>query len=202
CLWITIPMYNLSLVLTKISIIFQYMRIFTAKRVKFFCRIMVGVLIFYGCWTFIGSILMCIPVAAFWNQSIQGHCMNKLAFWFANAALNITTDLMIFAIPMPLLKQLQLPRQQKIGLMFVFGFGAFVCVTSVIRLKSLYQISVSADTSLEGVNAAIWSGIEINVGIACSSLPALKPLLVRIVPSLRTMKSSKNRSRSNMTSLS
>ena len=65
---------------------------------------------------------------------------------------------------MPLLKQLQLPTKQKIGLMFVFGFGALyvtpipeqiqlilillsVCVTSVIRLKSLYEISVSTDTT-------------------------------------------------------
>jgi hypothetical protein len=38
--------------------------------------------------------------------------------------LNITTYIMIFAIPMPLLGQLQLPQRQKIGLMFVFGFGA------------------------------------------------------------------------------
>lgn len=68
-----------------------------------------------------------------------------------------------------------------------------VCVTSIIRLKSLYQISKAADTSLEGVNAAIWSGIEINVGIACSSLPTLKPLLVRVLPSLRSIVTSKER---------
>ncbi len=85
---------------------------------------MVGVLAVYGCWTFFGSLFMCIPASAFWNQSIKGKCMNRLAFWFSNAALNITTDIMIFAIPMPLLKQLQLPKKQKIGLMFVFGFGA------------------------------------------------------------------------------
>jgi hypothetical protein len=72
-----------------------------------------------------------------------------------------------------------------------------VCVTSVIRLKSLYEISVSTDTSrmylssisymeltkaVDGVNAGIWSGIEINVGIACSSLPALKPLISKVMP--------------------
>jgi len=64
-----------------------------------------------------------MPVNYFWDLSIKGKCMNKLAFWFSNSALNITTDLMIFAIPMPLLRQLQLPKKQKIGLMFVFGFG-------------------------------------------------------------------------------
>lgn len=57
-----------------------------------------------------------------------------------------------------------------------------VCVTSIIRLKSLYEISVSPDTALDGVNAGIWSGIEINVALACASLPAIKPLISKVVP--------------------
>jgi len=118
-------MYNLSLTLTKLSIINQYMRIFTQPKIIRLCRIMLGGLFVYGCWTVLGSTFMCIPVAYFWDQSIKGgHCMNKAGFWFSNAALNITTDILIFSIPMPLLRQLQLPARQKIGLMFVFGFGA------------------------------------------------------------------------------
>ncbi|KFY44065.1 hypothetical protein V495_03648 [Pseudogymnoascus sp. VKM F-4514 (FW-929)] len=182
CLWGTIPCYNTSLILTKLSIIFQYKRIFTTPMINRLCNIMLGVLVVYGLWTIVGSIVMCIPVAAFWDESIKGHCMNRLQFWFANAGVNIATDIIIFAIPMPLLKQLQLPKKQKIGLMFVFGFGAFVCVTSIIRLKSLYEISVSPDTALDGVNAGIWSGIEINVALACASLPAIKPLIAKFVP--------------------
>jgi hypothetical protein len=119
--------YNLSLTLTKISIVFQYKRIFTTPKVVRFCWIMIGILVVYGFWTVIGSALMCIPVQKFWDIYMpenEGYCMNKLQFWFSNAALNIITDCMIFAIPMPLLKQLQLPKKQKIGLMFVFGFGA------------------------------------------------------------------------------
>ncbi|KFY17311.1 hypothetical protein V491_05038, partial [Pseudogymnoascus sp. VKM F-3775] len=50
------------------------------------------------------------------------------------------------------------------------------------RLKSLYEISVSPDTALDGVNAGIWSGIEINVALACASLPAIKPLIAKAVP--------------------
>jgi hypothetical protein len=84
-------------------------------------------------------------------------------------------------------------------------------------LKSLYEISVSTDTSckleallptlhttnnsaVDGVNAAIWSGIEINVAIACASLPALKPLISKIVPNLLSTIGSKNKS--NMQNLS
>jgi len=116
--------YNLALLLTKISIVFQYKRIFTAAKVVRLCNVMIGILVVYGCWAVLGSTFMCVPVSNFWNTGISVQCMDKLAFWFSNAALNIVTDIMIFSIPMPLLKQLQLPKKQKIGLMFVFGFGA------------------------------------------------------------------------------
>lgn len=84
-----------------------------------------------------------------------------------------------------------------------------VCITSVIRLKSLYEISVSTDVSckalplhrvrrtnhgiVDGVNAGIWSGIEINVGIACASLPALKPLISKMLPGFLTNLTSRTR---------
>jgi hypothetical protein len=35
---------------------------------------------------------------------------------------------------------------------------------------------------VDGVSTAIWSGIEINVALGCSSLPALKPFIGRFLP--------------------
>ncbi|KAJ2897394.1 hypothetical protein MKZ38_004695 [Zalerion maritima] len=183
CLWATIPVYNFALLFVKLSIVCQYLRIFRLSLVQKLCKAMLGVLIVYGCWTVFGSIFMCVPVQFFWGEG-EGTCMDKLAFWFSNAALNIATDILIFAIPIPLIKSLQIANKQKIALMAVFAFGAFVCVTSIIRLKSLYTISVSTDTSLDGVECAIWSGIEINVAIACSSMSTLKPLIGKLFPGL------------------
>jgi len=117
-------MYNLALTLVKISIVFQYIRIFPAKKIVRFCRFLLVFLCLYGSWTFFGSIFMCVPAAAFWDETVKGKCMSRLGFWFSNAGVNIPLDILIFAIPLPLLKELQLPRKQKIGLMFVFGAGA------------------------------------------------------------------------------
>lgn len=63
-----------------------------------------------------------------------------------------------------------------------------VCITSMIRLKSLYVFSKSTNDTLQEINVAVWSGIEINVAIACSSLPALQPLLARIIAGIRRMR--------------
>jgi len=53
---------------------------------------------------------------------------------------------------------------------------------------------------VDGVTTAIWSGIEINVAIICASIPALKPLISKLLPGLLSNASS--RDRSNMNNLS
>jgi hypothetical protein len=121
-LWATIPTYNLALALSKISIVCQYLRVFPVPAMQLACKIMLGVLAVYGCWTVLGSAFMCVPVQFFWGVG-EGSCMNRLAFWFSNAALNIATDLIIFIMPMPLIRGLQIPKKQKIGLMVLFACG-------------------------------------------------------------------------------
>ena len=54
---------------------------------------------------------------------------------------------------------------------------------------------------MDGVNAGIWSGIEINVAIACASLPSIKPLITLVLPNLLSNISTRG-NRSNMNNLS
>jgi hypothetical protein len=43
---------------------------------------------------------------------------------------------------------------------------------------------ISTDPSWENIGAAIWSCIELNVSIIASTLPTLRPLIVRILPGI------------------
>lgn len=43
---------------------------------------------------------------------------------FANAAINILTDIATAILPLPLLCHLNIPKSQKVGLMVVFALGA------------------------------------------------------------------------------
>ena len=49
--------------------------------------------------------------------------MNLLAFWYFCAGVTIMTDIFVVAIPLSVLKSLQLPRRQKVGLLMVFALG-------------------------------------------------------------------------------
>ena len=122
--WASVPVYNLTLVLIKCSIILQYLRIFVGQLVRRVCWTLLAIITTYGLFTVFGAIFMCLPVKYFWDKTIEGRCLNAMAFWFSNAAINITSDLAILVTPMPVLKSLHLPKRQKIGLILVFAVGA------------------------------------------------------------------------------
>lgn len=122
-MWLSIPFYNLSLNLTKASILFLYLRIFTLTKFVTATRIITIVVLVYGVWTVFSAIFNCVPVSAFWNFSVHGHCIPRKFLWFFNAAMNIFTDLAILLLPVPVLSQLRVARRQKIGVLFVFATG-------------------------------------------------------------------------------
>ncbi|RMY78999.1 hypothetical protein D0863_00312 [Hortaea werneckii] len=181
-MWASIWVYYLALGAAKCSIILQYLRIFPHNKFRLACYILLAVIGVYTAWTFFSSLLACIPVASFWDKSIEGHCLARLPVWFTNAALNIVTDIATVVIPLPVLKGLQLPKRQKIALMIVFGLGGITCIVSILRLQSLYAISIAEDVTWENPMAAIWSSIEVNVGILCSCIPTLKGCVNRVFP--------------------
>lgn len=80
-------------------------------------------IILWGISQIILFFVSCIPLAAFWDHSIQGKCIDFLVSWYVSGVMNMITDIAIFCIPLPLIKSLQLRRRQKIMLFGVFGLG-------------------------------------------------------------------------------
>ncbi|PNS15537.1 hypothetical protein CAC42_796 [Sphaceloma murrayae] len=190
-LYYSIILYQGALVLNKVSILCQYYRLFPGQKIRLAIWVMAAVTGIYGFWSVFGAVFMCKPIPYFWNRAIPGgHCIDSKAAWFANAGINIVTDFVIFLLPMPALKKLQLPKKQKIGLMLVFALGGFVCLTSILRLRALYDVTNSTDLTWENGPIAYWSSVEVNVGIVCASLPTLKAFAMKYFPSL--VKSSKD----------
>lgn len=120
---------------------------------------------------------------------------NRLGrLWYTNASVNIVTDLLLAIIPVPGLWGLQIPKRQKIALLGILTIGWFVCIVSILRL---YALNVFArhqdDTTYYSAPTSYWSAIEANLAIVCASLPALKPLVVKIIPVFGTRHSSRER---------
>ena len=70
-------------------------------------------------------VFFCTPINAYWKEELDSgdRCFNASEVWLINGSLNIFTDVLIIALPLPGLKALMLPRGQKLGLMFMFVLG-------------------------------------------------------------------------------
>lgn len=58
------------------------------------------------------------------------------------------------------------------------------CIVSVLRLVWIYPISITTDVTYESPLSALWSNLELNVGILCSCVPTLRSCMTRLFPSL------------------
>ncbi|KAB8260251.1 hypothetical protein BDV32DRAFT_149732 [Aspergillus pseudonomiae] len=181
-LWASIPLYNLSLNLTKTSMVLLYLRLFPLRTYRIVLVIVLIFVIITGLWMVFASFFMCIPVRGAWDLSSPHNCIPKEVLWSLNAALQIITDMTIVILPMPLLAKLQLPRKQKIALILVFALGTFGCAVSIVRLAALVKMIQSTDRTKYNAAAANWSFIESSVAIICASLPTLRPIIVHICP--------------------
>lgn len=185
-IYISISTYCASIGLTKIAILMQYQRVFRTPRFQIWCKTFIAIIVAYTIATVVACLFVCTPPVKFWKPQTPGYCINTIASWFSNAAINIVTDFMIVILPMPVVNRLQLKKKQKWLLMGVFAFGAIVCVISIVRLHSLLIITTSKDQSYDNAGVATFSIVEINVAIIGACLPTLRPLLARVSNSFHT----------------
>lgn len=150
------------------------------------------------------NLFQCRPVGAAFTYPVPAHatCTDIVTLYLSSVPVNIITDLMILALPMPILTRMRLPRKQKIILVLVFGCGFFVTVVDVIRTAYLQSASTSrflsfvpydtpynnsveySDFTWYASLAFMWSAVEVNVGMMCACVPSLKPLVSRIFPKI------------------
>lgn len=133
--------------LAKGSILLFYLRIFPSKAMKLAIWLVFGFTLSYSLASVLVNAFSCNPIAGSWSlqESLTAVCINRPAFYFAQAGLGIATDIATVVVPLPALKSLQLRTKQKIGVAFVLMMGAFVCVVSIIRLQSLYVLLTDSD---------------------------------------------------------
>lgn len=78
----------------------------------------------------LAMLLHCIPIHRAWSidPTIEwgpdSKCVNYQALLYAQAILNLVTDLVVYVLPMKLLWSLKLPVMRRIGLCMLFGLGA------------------------------------------------------------------------------
>ncbi|KAL2280840.1 hypothetical protein FJTKL_12158 [Diaporthe vaccinii] len=176
--------YKLTMNLTKISILLLYMRIFAVFTwFRSIGRALIGIVTAYMIAAFFAAVFQCTPVENAWDKSIAGSCISIEKNWYANAGFSIATDVIILLLPIKPILSLKLPVGDKIAVLGVFILGAFVTLTSILRMQTLSFSSTSPDMTYD-IASSMWTIIEDNAAIICACLPMCKRALAAIFPSL------------------
>lgn len=108
----------------KLSILFQYLRLFIGKSFRWTCYFMIAfITAFTLCAVFL-SVFDCTPYQYFWDKTIPGG--KCLKYWVVSLVINcihIITDFLIYFLPLPVLYKLRLRKRQKFGLLLIFSIG-------------------------------------------------------------------------------
>ncbi|KXJ86200.1 hypothetical protein Micbo1qcDRAFT_37079 [Microdochium bolleyi] len=184
--WLSSIFYNATLGFIKISVLALYMRL-GDRTLRKLAMIMVGVISCQAGGNVFACIFQCTPVKAAYDVTITAEnkkCININAFYLANAAVNIFTDLLTYTLPIKLIINLQVSKQQKIGLFVILCLGLFACISSIIRITFIPEMLVSEDATWAIAGAMYWSVIELNIGILAASIPSYKTIAKRYAPRL------------------
>ncbi|KAI8228212.1 Satratoxin biosynthesis SC1 cluster protein 4 [Colletotrichum sp. SAR 10_99] len=163
-------------VLTSISVIFVGLRIFTrlslVKRSlgadDYFIAVSLSLaIVFYG--LSIESMQYSLIAIAVYSLSVTTAKMSLLVLY-----LRLSPDRII--IP------LQMPKRQKWSLIALFATGGFVCLCAIRRTILLPPLFQSKDFTRDVEKQLNWASVEVNAGIICASVPALKPFFMRYLP--------------------
>ncbi|THW17903.1 integral membrane protein [Aureobasidium pullulans] len=183
--WLSSIFYNACLGFLKSSILAFYLRL-GDPQLKRLAQILLAIVICQAIANVFTCIFQCTPVAAAYTSELQktSKCVNISAFYLTNATLTILTDLLTYILPFHLVRKLQIPRRQKIGLGVMLGLGLFTCMSSIIRITYIPNMLFSKDQTWTISGPMYWSVIETNVGILTASMPAFKAIAKKYAPKL------------------
>ena len=175
--------YTCVVMLTKISILLLYLRIFPSTVSTWF-RTTWFIFIAVCATGMIGMVLAiafeCNPVAGAYNAWDGEHpatCIDTHSQLTVMAGINIVLDLAVFFLPIPKVVKLETSTQKKIGVCMTFLVGLFVTVVSIIRLVELVQHISTSNPTWEFNPIGIWSQAEVNVGVLCACMPSFARLI-------------------------
>ncbi|KAH0287443.1 hypothetical protein M436DRAFT_76654 [Aureobasidium namibiae CBS 147.97] len=170
--------YPLCVLFTKLSILYQYRRLFPNHDFKLVTSVLIAITIMWCTAVMMTGIFMCTPISKAWSPMMKdGRCIALVPYYYGMQIPNVVTDLIILLMPFNEIRRLELSWKRKLGV----GFASFLWVISlvcgVVRLAVMVQFGAKGkDITWNLIPPAIWTTIEPAVQISTACLPALRVL--------------------------
>ncbi|ORY66543.1 uncharacterized protein BCR38DRAFT_430610 [Pseudomassariella vexata] len=178
-------LYAIVLSLTKISILFFYIKIFPKRSFRYMVYGLMGLNLCYAIAFVFALVFQCTPIQGAWRAwdgTFEARCHSINVIGWSAAAINIVLDLITICLPLPELFRLSMSPKKKIQIMSMFTVGFFVTIVSGLRLRSLIAFGKTENLTQDYVEAGYWTTIEVPVGIICACMPAIRSLFSLVFP--------------------
>ncbi|KAL8900583.1 MAG: hypothetical protein Q9207_005619 [Kuettlingeria erythrocarpa] len=128
----------------------------------------------------VADLLNCVPLEWTWKNGNADprYCISYNTFWLVTGIFESVIDLVILALPIGMVSQMQLNRRKKFGVVGIFLLGGFVLFFGVAKVVLSY---LPNSRELNISRAALWTTVHLYTGIVCANLPPSRPLSNRVV---------------------
>ncbi|KAF2726950.1 hypothetical protein EJ04DRAFT_517555 [Polyplosphaeria fusca] len=183
-IFIDVLLCHLVYELIKVSILLFYKRIFPTPKFNAHANTVLGVVTAFTITITLVQIFGASPIDGQWKVTKNGRPRLKYdhpIFIVSVAAIDMVLNLWTLALPLPVIKNLHLDKQRKVGISMLFLLGGFCVVSSTVRLyyvALLVRASSLGPERLKYVSNAndLWAHIEACASIVTACLPTLAPL--------------------------
>lgn len=132
----------------------------------------------------------CRPFSQYWAMPVENmQCATYQYYSITQAVFNISSDAMMFAVPIPLLVKAQLKRRRKVLLVGVMSLGLFTIIAAI--LNKYFNFASPLTTTYQ-----IWYIRESSTAIYVANLMCWWPLLRKLF-GLKTFSYNSNRGNRN-----
>ncbi|KAI1337689.1 hypothetical protein F5Y15DRAFT_389960 [Xylariaceae sp. FL0016] len=149
------------------------------------------------------AIFQCRPAEFYWHRydslsDITGKCNNKTFATIPNYLafiISIISDWTLALIPISMVWNANLERRIKISVSCVLALGSIASLATIVRIPFARQLLSNPDYLYNFTDFAIWSTVELGLGLTASSLATLKPLFRKCRSKRKNNSKGKGRSR-------
>ncbi|KAL3595516.1 hypothetical protein FPOAC2_09854 [Fusarium poae] len=171
-------MYAISLTFTKLSILAFFLRVFPDQKFRGMVHGTVAFILLMSLVYLVIFMLQRVPMRTFWEgwkeKDPGGVLLNSNAIGMSHGGLNVALDVWMIILPMTQLWKIGIKPKKKLGIISMFGVGAFLTVVSTVRVPNVTKFAKTVNVTADTVDTMIWTMLEANVGMIVACMPGTR----------------------------
>ncbi|KAL2151656.1 hypothetical protein VTH82DRAFT_6754 [Thermothelomyces myriococcoides] len=124
-------------------------------------------------------IFLCDPVKQQWTVDRIGHCMDQILVLKCIIMTNIVTDLMIIALPIPTVWNLQMRKTEKFAVLSCFAIGLACVLIGIVRFWQIFVIDLIGNLTGTSLMTYMLCTVELMLACICINIPQLRPFYLQ-----------------------